>query len=72
MAQKFVSDVRLRLVFEAGIGTDGMPMLKKKTLSRIRLEVTPDQLYNTALAFSTLSSYPLLEIDRVETAGVEA
>ena len=71
MAQKYVNDVKLRIVFEAGTGTDGMPMLKKKTLSRIGLAVTPDQLYNTALAYSSLSSYPLLEIERLETAGIE-
>ena len=71
MAEKFVNDLKLGLVFESGIGTDGMPTLKKKTLSRIRLAVTPDQLYNTAIAFSSLSNYPLLEVNRVETADIQ-
>ncbi|MDG5471994.1 DUF1659 domain-containing protein [Jeotgalibacillus sp. ET6] len=70
MAVSNVSDVKLRLVFEDGLKPNGSPILKRKTLSRIRFTATPDQLHNTAQALSSLCSYSLLDTERVETSGI--
>ncbi|KIL45061.1 DUF1659 domain-containing protein [Jeotgalibacillus soli] len=70
MAQIFVNDVKLRLVFEAGLGNEGMPILKNKTFNRVRLTVTPEELYNTAAAIASLSDYALFEVNRLEKAAV--
>ncbi|KIL51161.1 DUF1659 domain-containing protein [Jeotgalibacillus campisalis] len=71
MAVSYVSDVKLRLVFEDGLKQDGTPVLKRKTLSRIRFAATADQLHNTAQALSSLCSYSLIDTERVETSGIQ-
>ena len=71
MAQAYAKDVKLRLVFEEGMDLDGSPILKRKTFSRIRLDASAEQLHNTAQAFSSLSSYLLLETERIETADIQ-
>jgi len=71
MAELQVTDVKLRLVFEEGINLDGSPILKRKTLSRIRVAATADQLHDTAQAFASLSSYTFLESNRIETADIQ-
>jgi len=72
MAELHVTDVKLRIVFEEGINLDGSPILKRKTLSRIRVTATADQLHETAQAFASLCSYPYLESNRIETADIQS
>ncbi|PPA70794.1 DUF1659 domain-containing protein [Jeotgalibacillus proteolyticus] len=72
MAQAHVSDVKLRLVFVDGLKEDGSPNIKRKTLSRIRLGASADELFITSRAFASLSSYSLMDTERVETAQIQS
>lgn len=71
MAEVHATDVKLRIVFQDGLDNEGSPIVKRKTLSRIRLAASADQLYNTAQAFASLTSYTYLEANRVETADIQ-
>ncbi|TFE02169.1 DUF1659 domain-containing protein [Jeotgalibacillus salarius] len=70
MANISTDDIRIRLLFDAGLNEEGKPFTKRKTYSRIRLNATAEQMYNTSAALASLSSYQLIEIERVETGAV--
>ncbi|MFB1082790.1 DUF1659 domain-containing protein [Jeotgalibacillus sp. JSM ZJ347] len=70
MANVKTDDIRIRLLFDAGLTEAGKPFTKRKTYSRIRLSASAEQMYNTSVALASLSSYPLIEIGHVETGAV--
>ncbi|RBP88812.1 uncharacterized protein DUF1659 [Cytobacillus firmus] len=64
MAQAIITDSKLRLVFETGLNTQGKPIHKSKTYSRVKQSATADQLFSVGQAISGLCSYPLAEMNR--------
>ncbi|MBM7579291.1 DUF1659 domain-containing protein [Jeotgalibacillus terrae] len=70
MANVSVKNVSIRLLFDAGLNGEGKAVTKRKTYSRIRLNATPEQMYNTSAALAVLTSYQLIEIESVESGRV--
>ncbi|AJD89922.1 DUF1659 domain-containing protein [Jeotgalibacillus malaysiensis] len=63
-------NVRISLLFDAGLNEAGKPFTKRKTYSRVRLNASAEQMYNTSVALASLSGYPLIEIGHIETGAV--
>ncbi len=63
MANKTLASSRLQLIFSV----DAEGTTKSMSFSRIRLDATPDQYYNAALALGDLCAHPLQGVRLVET-----
>lgn len=59
-----------RLAFETGMSDEGKVMRKTKTYQNIAQDVDVDDFYNGLQALASLSTYPVLEMDRIETSSV--
>ena len=57
----------LILVFETGTDEDNEPIYSKVTISKIRNELTPSEIYQVATAFASLVDYSLFEVNVVYT-----
>jgi hypothetical protein len=64
MAQAFISDSQLRLVFETGVDAEGNFTYKSKNFNNIKTSATTDGLYSVAQSFASLQQYPLSAIER--------
>ena len=56
----------LILVFETGTGEKG-PIYTKVTISKLRNELTPNEIQEVAQAFASLVNYSLFEVNVVYT-----
>jgi hypothetical protein len=64
MAQAFISDSQLRLVFETGVDAEGKLTYKSKNFSNIKTAATTDGLYAVAQSIVSLQQYPVSAIER--------
>ncbi|MCR2821736.1 DUF1659 domain-containing protein [Lederbergia panacisoli] len=64
MAQGMLRSSNLKIVFDYGMDENNKPIFKTKTFNRIRLDSTPDELYNTAIAIGSVSKEPIWAIER--------
>jgi len=66
MAQQMIKNTRLTLVYETGLNEKGEPIFKGKSYSNIRVNATPDQLHQAAVALGELSANPLSSVERTD------
>ena len=57
----------LILVFETGKDEDNEPIHTKVTISKVRNELTPNEIQEVAQAFASLVNYSLFEVNVVYT-----
>ncbi len=62
----------LILVFETGKDEDNEPIYSKVTISKIRNELTPNEINQVATAFASLVDYSLFEVNVVYTNNLYA
>ncbi|MEH7378419.1 DUF1659 domain-containing protein [Neobacillus drentensis] len=70
MAQALLEVTKLRIVFEAGMGDEGNPILKVKTFSNVTKAATADQLSQAALAVAALCNDPLNKVERNDSSTI--
>jgi len=61
----------LRLVFIDGLGEDGLPVYKNKSIRNVKTDTDADQLYQIALAFAGLQERELNRIERKDSSDVQ-
>lgn len=66
MAVSNVFDTNVQLVYEAGMDGQGNPIFKRKTYSNVKINSTPDQIYQAAQALASLCNLPLYQIQRLD------
>lgn len=59
-----------RLSFQTGMTDEGKIIKKTKTYQNIAQDVEVDDFYNGLEALANLSSYSLLEMERIDTSSV--
>ncbi|MCH1625196.1 DUF1659 domain-containing protein [Fredinandcohnia quinoae] len=64
MAQAFIKDSQLRLVFEDGLDDKGKMTFKNKNYNNIKPTATSDGLYAVAEAIDGLQSRALVNVER--------
>lgn len=64
MAQAFISDSQLRLVFETGVDAEGKMTYRNKNFNNIKVAATTDGLFAVAQGLVSLQQYPLSVIER--------
>lgn len=64
MAQAFISDSQLRLVFETGVDAEGKMTYRNKNFNNIKVTATTDGLFAVAQGLVSLQQYPLSVIER--------
>ncbi|KAA0548443.1 DUF1659 domain-containing protein [Bacillus sp. BGMRC 2118] len=64
MAQSFLSDSQLRLVFNTGVDSEGKPTYKSKSFRNVKTDATTDGLYAVATSLIALQQYPAEAIER--------
>jgi hypothetical protein len=64
MAQAFLSDTNLRLVFDMGVDENGKAISKNKNFSNIKTTATTDGLFAVAQGLVSLQQYPIVAIER--------
>ncbi|MFZ3591605.1 DUF1659 domain-containing protein [Bacillus sp. DJP31] len=67
MAQAFLSDSQLRLVFETGVDEKGKMTTKSKNFNNIKTTATVDNLFAVAQSVFSLQQYPIVGIERNDT-----
>ena len=65
MSEKVKS--RMTLVFYLGADEDGEPIYKKKAYSRIKSDVTDENLFLTGQALTSIQDYVLDSVERADT-----
>lgn len=59
-----------RVIFDAGLTDEGKIIRKSKTYRNIAEDVNADDLYKGLEALASLSEFPLIGAEKVETATV--
>jgi hypothetical protein len=72
MAQALLEGSKLRIVFEAGVDGEGHPIFRSKSFSNVKKEATTDQLFQAALAISTLCNDTLNKVERNDSTELIA
>lgn len=72
MAQEVLKDSGIRLFFEIGLDEKGEPIVKSKTYNNVRNEATGEQIFQAAQALASLSTYPLVSLERNNSFDVIA
>ncbi|WP_318503744.1 DUF1659 domain-containing protein [Bacillus sp. T3] len=72
MAQEMLKDTGIRLFFETGLDGNGEPIIKSKSFNNVRKEATVEQIYQASQAIASLSSYPLISLERNNSLDVIA
>jgi hypothetical protein len=67
MAQAFLSDSNLRLVFDMGVDENGKAIFKNKNFSNIKTSATTDGLFAVAQGLVSLQQHPVTAIMRNDT-----
>ena len=67
MAEQLIKSSTLRLEFEAGYNEKGEIIFKRKNFSNIKPEATAEQLTSIASAVASVQTYPLANVNRVDT-----
>lgn len=57
-----------RVSFNAGMTESGKIIKKTKSYRYITDEATPDHLYTGLAAIASLSAYPLIEVEKIQTS----
>jgi hypothetical protein len=68
MASEMLDRKSLVSSFEEGIDTSGKPVFKRYTYSYIKADATPEDLFSTAQAISSLYDGPLSDVSVVATS----
>jgi hypothetical protein len=72
MATASIKDSRLRLTFNAGIDTDGNPIVKYKSFNNVKTAALTDQLYNIVTALAPLQQHELSFVERNDSYSITA
>ena len=72
MAQSLLEGTKLRLVFRGGMDDNGKFILRARTFSNIKKEATTDQLFQAALAITTLTNDTLNKVERNDSTEILA
>ncbi|MCU9611954.1 DUF1659 domain-containing protein [Caldibacillus lycopersici] len=70
MALANLVDSTVRLVYDAGLDENGDVVLKAKSYNNINLNATADQIFAAAQAIASLTSLPLLAIERSDKTEI--
>ena len=57
---------KLKLFYNTGVDENGKDIIKNKTYSNIKAEVSDDNIYNLGVELSQLQEYPLANMVRME------
>jgi hypothetical protein len=61
-------DARLQIQFDMGLNQDGRRILRSKSLSRVKSEVSDQDIYEVAQAIIELQNYPAAAIRKIATS----
>lgn len=64
MAQAFIADSQLKLVFNTGVDGEGNPIFKSKSFRNVKVTASTDGLYAVAQSLIDLQQYPVTSIER--------
>ena len=67
MAEKFLTDVSLKLQFISGVDEKDEPIIKSKTFRNISASAAEDNLSNVSIALDSLTDYELHDVEKNET-----
>ncbi|MGI6706574.1 MAG: DUF1659 domain-containing protein [Clostridia bacterium] len=61
-------DARLQIQFDLGLNQDGRRILRSKSLSRVKSDVSDEDIYEVAQALIDLQNYPAASIRKIATS----
>ena len=70
MAQAFMKNTKLNLIYATGMNEKGEPTFKGKSYTNVRKEATADQLLQAATALGGLSEHPLSSVERTDNHDI--
>lgn len=70
MAEAFLKNSQLKIVFDLGFDEMDKPVHKSRTFNSIRRNATAAELYETAQAIASLSVYPIWAIERNDSFDI--
>lgn len=68
---KIPSGTALRMQFQTGVDGDGDPIYRTKSLSNIKTGAQDQDIFDVAQALVQLQEYPLVAVQRVDSAILE-
>ncbi|TYO92295.1 DUF1659 domain-containing protein [Desulfallas thermosapovorans] len=68
---KIPSGTALRMQFQTGVDGDGDPIYRTKSLSNVKTEAQDQDIFDVAQALVQLQEYPLVAVQRVDSAILE-
>ncbi|MDO5690645.1 MAG: hypothetical protein Q4G61_10380 [Tissierellia bacterium] len=71
MATSVLENVRLKIVFDAGI-VDGRQLKTTKTVTQIKKTATADGLYGAATTLASLQNKPVLVVSKLDETTLRA
>ncbi|WP_349410230.1 DUF1659 domain-containing protein [Pseudalkalibacillus sp. SCS-8] len=72
MATAILDDTRLIITFDAGLDSEGKPVIKRKTMNNVKSSATHDQLFEMVQALAPLQQYPVNQIERENSFDLSA
>ena len=72
MATANLVDSSMVLSFDAGMDEDGKAIIKRKSFSNLKAQVSNEQLYTIAQALIALQQYPIIVVERNDTTELSA
>lgn len=60
-----------KLTFETGVSEEGKAIYKSKTYRNIKQDASADQLHSALRAIGSLSEFPLVEVEKIETSYID-
>jgi ribosomal protein S7 len=70
MAEALLKSTKVRLVFNYGKDEKGKDILKNKLFSNIRMDATADEIQTFAKAIASLSTKPLMTVERDDSKDI--
>lgn len=68
---KIPSGTALRMQFQTGVDGDGDPIYRTKSLSNVKTDALDQDIFDVAQALVQLQEYPLVAVQRVDSAMLE-
>ena len=62
----------VRLSFQSGVDAKGNPVLRTRSLNRVKTSAGVQEIYDVAQALASLQEYPLVAVSKVDTSEISA
>lgn len=68
---KIPGGMALRMQFQTGVDDDGDPIYRTKSLNDVKADALDQDIFDVAQTLAGLQEYPLLAVQRVDSAVLE-